>query len=258
MSEKSSSALHEAATWTAAAAGYAESVEPLTRPFAGPTLDLLGLSSGDDGTRLLDVATGTGVVALEAARRGATVVASDFAPGMLNELRRRAVDEGLDVRAELRDGQDLGFDDGSFDLATSIFGLIFFPSPAAGLAELHRVLRPGGRGGIASWDLAAFGIPADRRHPGSGGAGAAPATPAAVGAARRAGRSRGGDAYGGLHPRRGAPRDPPPGHHRPPVVLPARARLGTRAPPAARRHDPPAVGHGRRHVRRPPRSTEHR
>ena len=159
MSAQPRSPLHEAATWTAAAAGYAQSVEPLTRPFAGPTLDLVGLAPGNHGTRLLDVAAGTGVVALEAARRGAAVVATDFAPGMLDELRRRAAEERLDVRAELRDGQDLGFDDGSFELTTSAFGLIFFPAPAAGLAELHRVLRPGGRVAIASWDLAAFGIP---------------------------------------------------------------------------------------------------
>jgi SAM-dependent methyltransferase len=145
--------------WTAAAAGYAESIELLTRPFAGPLLDVLGLAAGDQGTRLLDVAAGTGVVALEAARRGVTVVATDFAPDMLVELRRRAGDERLDVRTELRDGQDLGFDDGSFDFATSAFGLIFFPAPAAGLAELHRVLRLGGRAGITSWQLAATGIP---------------------------------------------------------------------------------------------------
>lgn len=86
-------------------------------------------------------------------------MATDFAPGMLDELRRRTAAERLDVRTELRDGQDLGFDDAGFDLAASAFGLIFFSSPAAGLAELRRVLRPGGRVAIASWDLATAGIP---------------------------------------------------------------------------------------------------
>ena len=135
------------------AAGYDDAIAPIMRPFAITTLDLLGLAGGAARLRLLDVAAGTGVVAIEAARRGAEVLATDFAPGMVEVMRRRFATEGLDARAEVMDGQALSLDDESFDLGTSTFGLIFFPDPLAGLRELRRVLRPGGRAGIASWDM---------------------------------------------------------------------------------------------------------
>jgi SAM-dependent methyltransferase len=120
---------------------------------------LLGLTGGVGRFRLLDVAAGTGVVAAEAARRGAEVLATDFAPGMVEVMRRRFSAEGLGARAEVMDGQALGLEDESFDLGTSTFGLIFSADPLAGLRELRRVLRPGGRAGIASWDMMRTGLP---------------------------------------------------------------------------------------------------
>jgi len=99
------------------------------------------------------------VVAVEAARRGAEVLATDFAPGMVELMRRRFAAEGLDARAEVMDGQALDLEDESFDLGTSTFGLIFFPDPPVGLRELRRVLRPAGRVGIASWDRTRTGLP---------------------------------------------------------------------------------------------------
>ena len=140
------------------AAGYDDAIAPIMRPYAVTTLDLLGLTGGPPRLRLLDVAAGTGVVAVEAARRGAEVLATDFAPGMVEVMRRRFAAEGLDARAEVMDGQALGLEDESFDLGTSTFGLIFFPDPLIGLRELHRVLRPGGRVGIASWDMTRVGL----------------------------------------------------------------------------------------------------
>ena len=141
------------------AAGYENAIAPIMRLYAITTLDLLGPTGGIAGARLLDVAAGTGVLAGEAARRGAEVLATDFAPGMVEVMRRRFAAEVLDARVEVMDGQALGLEDESFDLGTSTFGLMFFPDPQVGLRELRRVLRPGGRVGIAAWDMTRTGLP---------------------------------------------------------------------------------------------------
>jgi SAM-dependent methyltransferase len=159
VSEQAAGELHRPEVWSGVAVGYDDAIAPIMRPYAITTLDLLGLAGGAARRRLLDVAAGTGVVAIEAARRGAEVLATDFAPGMVEVMRRRFAAEGLDARAEVMDGQALVLDDESFDLGTSTFGLMFFPDPLAGLRELRRVLRPGGRAGIASWDMSRIGLP---------------------------------------------------------------------------------------------------
>ncbi len=151
--------LHRPDTWSSVAPGYDNVIAQIMRPYAITTLDFLGLAGGPARLRLLDVAAGTGVLAAEAARRGAEVLATDFAPEMVEVMRRRFSAEGLDSRAEVMDGQALRLDDESFDLGTSTFGLIFFPDPLTGLRELRRVLRPGGRAGIASWDMTRTGLP---------------------------------------------------------------------------------------------------
>ncbi len=105
------------------------------------------------GARVLDVATGTGDLALELARRvapGGEVVGSDFSEGMLARARAKsgAVDV-VGIESELRfewgDGLELPYPDGAFDAATNGFGLRNFPDRARGLAEMIRVVRPGGR-----------------------------------------------------------------------------------------------------------------
>ncbi len=158
MTEQASNQLHRPEVWSSVAPGYDDAIAPIMRPYAVTTLDLLGLTGGTARLRLLDVAAGTGVVAVEAARRGAEVLATDFARGMVERMRRRFAAEGLDARAEVMDGQALDVEDESFDLGTSTFGLMFFPDPLAGLRELRRILRPGGRMGIASWDLTRIGL----------------------------------------------------------------------------------------------------
>lgn len=158
MSDQPANPVHVAEVWTSAAPGYEQAIAPIMRPYAVTTLDLLGLTGGVARLRLLDVAAGTGVVALEAARRGAVVLATDFAPGMVEVMRRRFAAEGLPARVELMDGQALQVEGESFDLAVSTFGLVYFPDPPAGLREMRRVLREGGRVSIASWDMTRAGL----------------------------------------------------------------------------------------------------
>jgi ubiquinone/menaquinone biosynthesis C-methylase UbiE len=158
VSDQTADELHLAEVWSAVAEGYDDAIAPIIAPFAATTLNLLGLIGGDEHRRLVDVAAGTGLVAAEAARRGADVLATDFAPGMVETMRRRFAAEGLSARAEVMDGQSLSLDDEGFDVGTSTFGLIFFPDPLAGLRELRRVLRPGGRVGIASWNVTGAGL----------------------------------------------------------------------------------------------------
>lgn len=135
--------------WNAVADGYAEDLVPLFAAYAADALRLAGLPAG---ARVLDVAAGPGTLAFLAAERGARVVALDFAEAMVAALDRRAKREGVpSVEAVHGDGQALPFADGAFDRAFSMFGLIFFPDPGAGLREAHRVLRPGGRVAVSSW-----------------------------------------------------------------------------------------------------------
>lgn len=134
--------------WSAVAEAYDRFSQQVTLPFAEDAAQLVRIGQG---TRVLDVAAGTGNFALAAARRGARVLATDFAPGMIDRLRARAMAERLTVEAAVMDGQALELPDRSFDVAASIFGLLFFPDHDQGIRELRRVLVPGGRAVIATW-----------------------------------------------------------------------------------------------------------
>src|SRR5688572_27185400 len=133
------------ATWAAgdyaAVAAYIEDVAALCAERAGV----------GPGAELLDIATGTGNVALEAAQRGATVTGLDLTPGLLETARERAAAAGLDIAWVTGDAEALPFQDGSFDAATSTFGLMFAPRHAVAARELTRVLRPGGRFVLSTW-----------------------------------------------------------------------------------------------------------
>lgn len=133
--------------WNLVASGYVAENLKSFEAFATEALRLAP-AQGD----VLDVAAGPGSLSLLAARTARRVVAVDFAPAMLAELRARAAAAGItNVEAQAGDGQALPFPDRSFDAAYSMFGLIFFPDRGAGLRELARVLRPGGRALVASW-----------------------------------------------------------------------------------------------------------
>ncbi len=99
------------------------------------------------GVRWLDVATGTGAVAIRAAQAGADVVGIDIAPGMIEAAREKAA--GMPITFEVGDAQALPYEDASFDVVTSVFGAIFAPDHRAAAAELGRVGR--GRLGFTAW-----------------------------------------------------------------------------------------------------------
>jgi SAM-dependent methyltransferase len=108
------------------------------------------------GERVLDVAAGNGNASLAAARRGCVVTASDYVPALLDLAQARATSEGLDIDIREADAEALPFADGSFDVALSIFGVMFTPNQERSAAELVRVCRPGGRIGVASWTPESF------------------------------------------------------------------------------------------------------
>jgi len=103
------------------------------------------------GTRLLDVGCGAGQLALIAARAGAQVTACDIATNWLEKARARAAAEGLEITFEEGDAESLPYDDGQFDVVTSLIGAMFAPRPDRVAAELTRVCRPGGMIAMGNW-----------------------------------------------------------------------------------------------------------
>jgi len=105
---------------------------------------------------VLDVAAGNGNATLAAARRFAKVTSTDYVPALLDKGRERACAEGLDVRFQEADVEELPFPDESFDVVLSTFGAMFAPDQARTAREMMRVLHPGGRLGMANWTPAGF------------------------------------------------------------------------------------------------------
>ena len=104
-----------------------------------------------EGERWLDVATGTGEIAIRAARGGAVVTGLDLAPELLETARARAGEAGVEVSFDEGDAEGMPYDDASFDTVTSTFGVMFAPDHQAAADELARVCRPGGRLGLLTW-----------------------------------------------------------------------------------------------------------
>ncbi len=103
------------------------------------------------GARVLDVAAGNGNASLAAARRFGDVTSTDYVPELLAQGLRRADADGLPMKSQLADAEDLPFSDDEFDVVLSTFGVMFAPNQKRAAAELLRVVRPGGRIGLASW-----------------------------------------------------------------------------------------------------------
>jgi SAM-dependent methyltransferase len=104
-----------------------------------------------DGERWLDVATGTGEIAVRAAEGGATVTGLDLAPDLIDRARARIDEAEVDVELVVGDAEAMPFEDGSFDTVTSSFGAMFAPDHAAVASELGRVCASGGRLGLLTW-----------------------------------------------------------------------------------------------------------
>ena len=128
-------------------------IAALTVPVSEHLVEHVGVAPGD---RVLDVATGTGHVALAAARRSAYAVGMDYVPELLEIARRRAAAEDLVIGFDEADAESLPYGDASYDTVLSAIGVMFAADHAAAAAELARVCRPGGRIGIASWTPAGF------------------------------------------------------------------------------------------------------
>ena len=103
------------------------------------------------GQKLLDVATGSGNVALSAARRNCETVGIDYVPDLIERARTRAAAEGLPAQFDVGDCEQMPYPDESFDRVISVFGSIFAPDQEKAAQELIRVCRTGGRIGMANW-----------------------------------------------------------------------------------------------------------
>ena len=101
--------------------------------------------------RVLDVAAGNGNATLAAARRFAAVTSTDYVPALLDKAARRAAADGLSIEFRQADAERLPFEDQTFDVAMSTFGVMFAPDQHRAARELARVVKPGGRIGLASW-----------------------------------------------------------------------------------------------------------
>jgi SAM-dependent methyltransferase len=159
----------EAAGWEGRVDAYDRFFTAITARLFDPLLDAVGVAPG---TRLLDVASGPGHLAARAAERGAVAVGADVADAMV----RRAGERYPALKFHRADAEALPFADGAFDAVTANFLLPHLARPERAVAELVRVLAPGGRLALATWDVPArarlFGIFLEA----VGEAGAAPPT----------------------------------------------------------------------------------
>jgi SAM-dependent methyltransferase len=135
--------------WDLLASAYEEEVLPSFRFFVE---EALRLAAPQAGVRLADVACGPGTLALLAADRGFEVDAIDFSPEMIALLVRAIRERGITrIHPCLGDGQALPYPDRGHGGAFSLFGLMFFPDRARGFSELRRILHPGTRAVVSSW-----------------------------------------------------------------------------------------------------------
>lgn len=135
--------------WNLVAQGYAEEVSLVMEPFSQAAITL---AKPARTARVVDVAAGPGTLALELAPQVASITAVDFSEAMNEQLRMAARGRRLEnIEVVQADGQALPLPGAAFDAGFSMFGWMFFPDRARGLAELRRVLRPGASLVVSSW-----------------------------------------------------------------------------------------------------------
>jgi len=127
----------------------------------GTTLQIVGETICEavdlrSNQRVLDVAAGNGNATLAAARRFASVVSTDYVGALLERARERAQAERLSIVFQQADAENLPFEDASFDVVLSTFGVMFTPDQQRAASELLRVCRPGGKIGLANWTPEGF------------------------------------------------------------------------------------------------------
>jgi len=138
------------ATWMAGDFGV------VARTITGSAEGFLDRLAIPAGTRLLDVACGTGNLAIPAARNGAIVTGVDIAPNLLAQARERAAAEDLAIAFDEGDAEQLPYPNASFDAVVTMFGAMFAPRPDVVASELARVLKPGGLLAMANWNPSSF------------------------------------------------------------------------------------------------------
>jgi len=127
----------------------------------GTTLQIVGESLCEavdlrSNQRVLDVAAGNGNATLAAARRFADVTSTDYVGALLDQGKKRAEAEGLPVKFQQADAENLPFPGESFDVVLSTYGVMFTPDQARAANEMLRVCRPGGKIGLANWTPEGF------------------------------------------------------------------------------------------------------
>jgi len=118
--------------------------------------EFIGRLNLQKGERVLDVACGSGNLAIPAARAGAIVTGVDIAPNLVEQARARAAAENLDCRFDEGDAENMPYTDASFDTIVTMFGAMFAPRPDVTASELVRVCRPNGRIAMANWTPEGF------------------------------------------------------------------------------------------------------
>lgn len=119
-------------------------------------VEFVGRLNLKPGMKVLDVATGTGNLAIPAAKTGADVTGIDIAPNLIEQAIERAKAEGVEAKFEVGDAEALPYEDNTFDVVMTMFGAMFAPRPDVTAAELIRVTKPGGLIAMANWTPEGF------------------------------------------------------------------------------------------------------